>query len=200
MAALTIFGQVAIGTVLLLAGLSKAIDPASMRAFIGEFKVPPFAARVAVPVVIASELAAGLSLVSGWQVIAGAVLSTFLSFGFVSTLLLARARRSAISCGCFGPFDGGQPQWLQIARAALMLLGAGVVLAQTTAFTAGSHHQFYDVAYTTRILGAASGVAFATVFVLIGQILVFERGRRAVLVSLSDQHVSSTKTVFEAEQ
>lgn len=181
-----IFGQMAIGTIFLIAGGSKVADRGSFGAFIGKLGVPLPASRHLIRFVIVSELTAGLSLLAGWQVLGGAILAAVLSCGFVGTLLLAHARRLELRCGCFGALDGDQPQWLQIARAALMVLFS-VVIALQTAIVIFSPIQMSNIPFATRVLAVASGVAFTTTFVLFGQIMSFERGRKAVLSSLPKQ-------------
>lgn len=129
-AVLQLVCRIAVGGILIWAGLSKAFDRQSFSNAIDGYRMLPHAlvspAAIAIPWL---EILLGLLLIVGLFTRFAAVGSALLIGFFVVALVQAKVRGLQIDCGCFG---GGGPgagiTWADILRD-LALLAAAVFVA-----------------------------------------------------------------------
>lgn len=104
---LSLCARVVLAGFWLWAGLSKVGDPTGSIAAVKAYRLLPDAAAsvvgAALPMV---EIALGLTLLLGFAVRAGAVVSAVLQLMFIIGIATAAARGLRIDCGCFG--GGGE--------------------------------------------------------------------------------------------
>jgi len=122
--------RLALGGLLLWAGLIKVGDQQGMTLAIDSYQLLPDAMvrplAAALPWV---EVALGLFLILGLFVRFSAIATGLLLVAFLVGMALAKARGLAIDCGCFGGGGPGQGvSWFDIVRDLVLIGVAGLVL------------------------------------------------------------------------
>ena len=171
----TLFGQMVIGTVFVIAGCIKLLDTNALHAFAKVLGVPRRAATIVERLIPIIELAIGLLLFVGWQTKAVVTAGALVSTGFVCALITAHARGVKVNCGCFGSIEGPHLSWVPTVRALTLLLFLCLLLL------AGPLEQNAVRLSTTRIDGmmaVLSGFAFSASFVLLARIVTLRRELR----------------------
>jgi len=133
----TAFLRIAIGLLLILAGIAKAISPLTFSAALNAAEWLPHTLSnflvVGVPVV---EVALGFGLLIGWKVRATAIITFVLMALFTGFLLIETARGNSINCGCFGESNGLLAPLTSgsgaLIRNGLLLLMAGILIRSAT--------------------------------------------------------------------
>jgi hypothetical protein len=118
--------QLALASVLLLAGFSKVVRPRDLRQVLVDLGLANRLAGAATAVVIATEIAAGGALLTlpaqAWPRAVALVLAA----GFADAGAIALLRRERIVCHCFGSLGSGSLGRRQIALLPVWLLLAGL--------------------------------------------------------------------------
>jgi uncharacterized membrane protein YphA (DoxX/SURF4 family) len=134
----TAFLRIAIGLLLILAGIAKAMSPLGFYAALNAAEWLPHTLSgllvIGVPVV---EVALGVGLLIGWKVRATAILSFILMALFTGFLLIETARGNNINCGCFGESNGllallNSGSGALIRNGLLLLMAASLIRSATS--------------------------------------------------------------------
>ncbi len=161
----------AVGLVLVAAGLGKLRgDSASVQPFLRALGLRRRSALRAVAVGLpAAEVSVGFWLTSGVALRGAAAAAAALCAGFALVLSLALARGVAEPCRCFGVLDHATSHRLSLARALLLLGGAGVALGAAGGGDAAG-------AWPARGLGALLALCAVLGFALLGEVAAFRSG------------------------
>jgi len=121
--------QIAIGLILVWAGLAKVGDPRSFAEQVHNFRMVPMALENLVAITLPwIELLAGLALLTRARARAGAVIASGLMVAFTLGVAIAFARGLDIECGCFGTSDasrvGAVKLFENLVMLALALIGS----------------------------------------------------------------------------
>lgn len=130
--------RVAIGALLVAAGIAKIADPSGFLAAILAYHLPLSATQLKLAAVIVPwfELLAGLALVCGIWVDAGLVAASGLSILFVAVAAQAAIRGISVQCGCFGALSERMPPFMNSLP---FVLGRDVLMAGVTLALARRH-------------------------------------------------------------
>ncbi len=121
--------RVSMGTLLIVAGSMKFVEPREAKAAIFAFRLVPYRAVTAIYVgLISAELAAGVLLLTGFMVSIGAYVSAALFLTFGVAILSVIGRGIVAPCGCFGNSVDEKASWTTMARA-FTLAAAALTLA-----------------------------------------------------------------------
>jgi putative oxidoreductase len=114
--------RLVLGAVFVWAALAKMLDVHGFADEITRYQLLPVAMAPAFAVLlIGTELAAGVSLLTGLATRLGAAVVAILLIGFIIALSQALLRHLDLSCGCFG---GAEPASIStVARDAVLLFG-----------------------------------------------------------------------------
>jgi hypothetical protein len=121
-----IAAQVVLGAILGVAGTAKLWAPAPFQAVLRTSGLPVAWARFAATVVPVAETATAIALFSlgGLLLRVTFALASALFLAFTGWMLLVRARRLNVSCGCFGS-RANRVDWQSITRGAALAAIAG---------------------------------------------------------------------------
>ncbi len=109
--------RVSMGTLLIVAGSMKFVEPREAKAAIFAFRLVPYRAVTAIYVgLISAELAAGVLLLTGFMVSIGAYVSAALFLTFGVAILSVIGRGIVAPCGCFGNSVDEKASWTTMAR------------------------------------------------------------------------------------
>jgi hypothetical protein len=175
----TVFLEAAIGTVLLGAALAKVGSGGSLRPFLSALALPPELCRLLAYVVPVFEAICGLLLLFGlglWPAVGATVLST----GFVAVLFVARRSDVRVGCRCFGAWDSAPTTYVSIARALVLAVASGFLLALCVASTEAPGLDTDPATGAALLLGGLAAVEYVTVFALIGRVHDFLRHHQMV--------------------
>ncbi|MDE2573327.1 MAG: DoxX family membrane protein [bacterium] len=120
--------RVAIGVVLLVAGLLKAPNPAALASTIVGFQLVPGA--IAGPMAVFLpwfEIMLGGYLIVGYLTRIAAWVACAEFAVFAAAIASVVVRGIHVACGCFGQRDAAPASWLDVARDVLLALAALVV-------------------------------------------------------------------------
>ena len=121
--------RVALGALLIVAGLLKLRDPTAFATEIANYQLLPTGAAMLAAVLPAIEVVIGLSLIAlsrAWRRgAAAAALALFVTF--TGAVASAYFRRINIDCGCFGT-GGGPISALTLARNLTLTAGCLILL------------------------------------------------------------------------
>jgi uncharacterized membrane protein YphA (DoxX/SURF4 family) len=137
--------RIAVGTVFLLAGLTKIGHPVEFALAIGNYRILPEPliglAAVTLPWI---EVAIGLLLIIGFLWRGSALVAVGLMAGFIGGIVSAMVRGLDIECGCFSPGSGRMigmgiliEDLLLFVMGLLVLTGSGPLLALENLFRRG---------------------------------------------------------------
>jgi hypothetical protein len=163
---------VAIGTVLVIAAVSKLVAAASVEGFLTAAGVSKKLARELARALPPAELGIGALLVSAAAPKVGAALAVALTFSFALVQLRAGRQRESVGCRCFGVLDEGISAPFAVARA-LGLFAASVALLSAELSTAATPAFDWAASASGAAVGAGSVLAFA----LVHEVRDFERRR-----------------------
>jgi putative oxidoreductase len=118
-----------LGVIFLAAAVPKIHAPALFADAILNYRLLPVPlVNLAALVIPWTEAVAGLFLLAGFWVRAGALVITGLTTGFLVAILSALARGLNIECGCFGTMAGSHVGLLHLALdVTLLALATGIV-------------------------------------------------------------------------
>ncbi len=122
--------RIILGIVFLWAAIIKIADPPGFASDIHNYRLLPIWSENIVALLLPwVELLVGLSLVTGYYIKGGALLSMVMMVVFTLALITAMARGLDISCGCFGHTDPEDANlWLDMIRdIALTALSAHIL-------------------------------------------------------------------------
>ena len=121
--------QLVLGTVFVLAGGLKAVDPAQFAVAVGHYRIlPPGLVNLVALTLPGVEVLAGALLVSGVWCRAAAAVIAILNVMFFGVIVAALTRGLIIECGCFGTVGGGRIGWESLVLdATLMGLAAWLI-------------------------------------------------------------------------
>jgi uncharacterized membrane protein YphA (DoxX/SURF4 family) len=122
--------RIALATVFLAAGVGKLLDLAGARAALFGFGVSRRVARLAGPLIPATELAAAAALVVQPTARWGGLAALILLLAFLGGIANALGRGEAPDCHCFGIFHSSKAGPSAIYRNALLAAVAAFVVAQ----------------------------------------------------------------------
>src|SRR2546422_1662587 len=95
-------GRLALGVILLAAGLLKALDPAEFARQIAGFGlVGPVFATAGAPILIAFEIGLGTALLAAFRPRTALVVAALLLVGFIGVEAYGMAHGTTETCGCF---------------------------------------------------------------------------------------------------
>lgn len=121
-----------LGGVFLYAGAVKIIDPVAFAGDIAAYRLLPyFGNYLAAAVIPWLEALCGLLLITGWRARAAASLILALTLVFMATLASTIVRGLDIDCGCFRHGGAKTSAWAALARDALLLAAALILLRKT---------------------------------------------------------------------
>ncbi len=121
--------RLVLGGVFLYAGFVKIADPQAFAGTIAAYRILPyFGNYLAAAVIPWLEAICGLLLITGWRSRAAASCVTLLTLVFMAALASTLVRGLDIDCGCFRAGEEKTSAWTALARDALLLGGALVVL------------------------------------------------------------------------
>lgn len=132
---LFLLGRLALGIVLILASIDKALKPAAFAEAIYNYQLLPGQAVNLTAIVLPwLELVLGSLLLTGFWLRGAVALSTVLLTVFFSALLISLARGLNIHCGCFGTGGEGEPEMLWDLFRDAIFLCIGFYLSYRTFF------------------------------------------------------------------
>ena len=153
-AALSVAARQVLGGVFVAAGALKLTDPATFAADIGQFRLLPVPASLALAVWLPwIEVVAGAAVLWRRRERGGLLLLTALAIAFSLALASAWWRGLDLECGCFGAVAPAAPA-LALARSAI-LAGLGIFLLHRLP----GNHSPSITALSSSVCGPASTVA-----------------------------------------
>ena len=121
--------RVAIGAIFIVAGASKVGQPALFAAQIAGFRILPEALIAPLAVMLPYwEIVLGALLVAGLFTRIAATVGVVLLAVFDLAIASAVVRGMSVSCGCFGPNDATVTTWAEVARDAIFVALALVIV------------------------------------------------------------------------
>lgn len=131
-------GRLALGIILILASIDKALKPAAFAEMIFNYQLLPDQAVNLTAIVLPwLELILGILLIAGFWLQSAVALSTILLTVFFSALLISLARGLNIHCGCFSTGGEGEPEMLWDLFRDAIFLCIGFYLSYRTFFRRG---------------------------------------------------------------
>ena len=124
-----LLARLALGSVLLYAGVVKLADIAAFAEAISNFDLlPPLGNQLVARTLPCVEIVTGLLLICGLWLRGSALVSVLMFLGFSVAVVSALARGLNIECGCFGTDSGAQVGLHALAIEAAGLLAGILVL------------------------------------------------------------------------
>lgn len=121
--------RIALGVIFIYAALIKIADPVGFAGSVAAYQILPyFASYFAAAVLPFTELACGLLLVLGYRVRSGTLIIAGMNLVFMAALASTIVRGLDIDCGCFKQGGEKTSAWIALARDAVFLAMAFVVL------------------------------------------------------------------------
>lgn len=139
---LDVAARLAVGGVLLYAGIQKALDASGAVAAVDNYDVVPGLLEQPVALgLILLEITLGVLLLAGLFTRFAAGGAAALAVIFLAALVQAKARGLEIGCGCFGGSGAGDGvTWLDLLRAFALLVAAVYLVLSPTAGRFGLDH------------------------------------------------------------
>jgi len=135
---LFLLGRLALGIILILASIDKALNPGPFAEVIFNYQLLPDQAINLTAIVLPwLELILGILLLAGFWLHGAVALSTVLLTVFFSALLISLARGLDIHCGCFSTGGEGEPEMLWTLFRDAIFLSIGFYLSYRTFFRCG---------------------------------------------------------------
>lgn len=186
--------QAGVGTVLIVAALTKITGGSSVRPFLNALGVPPELGRFLNGAVPIAEGVCGVGLllsISPWAAAGAAVLSV----GFAVALVTALRVGVTVGCRCFGSLDRGQTTSVTAARAITLALAAMVLLGvQLDNPASGRLDPQQPLELTATLgMGVLAGAVYITTFSLLARVQGFERDRARVQGQIRAQRTAEGK-------
>ncbi len=129
--------RLALGALLLAAGVAKLTDRAGTRQAVAEYEVlPPAAANAFAALLPWVETSLGVLLLLGLATSAAAALAVPLFLSFAAAISVNLARGRSFDCHCFGSLQNDEIGPAALARALVLALAAFAVAAGASSFGA----------------------------------------------------------------
>lgn len=119
-----------LASILLIAGVAKAIDPVNARKALADFGVPEKMAGAPGWCLPLLEIAAAIALIPTATAWFGAIATLGLMLIFVAAIGVSLALGRTPECNCFGQLHSKPVSWPMFVRNLLLALVAGLVVAQ----------------------------------------------------------------------
>jgi uncharacterized membrane protein YphA (DoxX/SURF4 family) len=176
-----------LAVIFLLSGLAKLPRRAEFVAAVRNYRlVPDRAGEVIGKVLPPVELAAGALLALGFGVRPVAALLGLFLLAFSGAVAINLLRGRTIDCGCFGPVAQRKITWLTIARNAILIAAAAVVVAEGP--TALALDRFVPgTASPTLSTSSALALLVATSLAIVAATLAQEWRRLVLLVRAEER-------------
>jgi uncharacterized membrane protein len=98
-----VLARLIVGSVFIVAGVLKLLDPADFAQDIANFQAFPHQTwNLAAAIVPVAEILAGLAVLTGFKRRAGAIVLGSLTLAFIGLILSVIMRDIDLDCGCFG--------------------------------------------------------------------------------------------------
>jgi uncharacterized membrane protein YphA (DoxX/SURF4 family) len=121
--------RIILGGIFIYAALLKIVDPVAFAGSVAAYRILPyFASYLTAAVLPFLELICGVFLVCGYRVKGAALIIGGMNLVFIAALASAIVRGLDIDCGCFKQGGPKTSPWIALARDAVFLAMAALVL------------------------------------------------------------------------
>lgn len=121
--------RLALGAVMLVAGVMKVLDPEAFSVSVQGYRLVPFVVAAAIATYLPwVEVVVGIALIAGCQVRGAAASVGLMSVVFLVAIGSAWVRGLDIACGCFGSEASGPVAYPWHMLGNVVMLAASVIL------------------------------------------------------------------------
>jgi peroxiredoxin/uncharacterized membrane protein YphA (DoxX/SURF4 family) len=191
-----------LAAVFLIAAVAKLFDRAGTRKAVGDFGVPAPLVATAATLVPLAELAAGILLIPATTAWWGAIGAAGLLIAFIIGIAVNLARGRRPGCQCFGQLHPTPVGWTTLARNALLLGAAGLVVWRGPDRVGPTAAKVLGDLSGVEIAALAAGVVVLGLLLVLGMMvleLLRQNGRLLVRIEAIEGRLGGEELIPQGE-